>query len=127
MIENDKQLDDKFSYDKGVVKKDIIKSIVTLATKEINGVACVDKPTNKFCSLFTDNKDRGVKVTKSKDGLIVDVYIKVYSNTQVNELAWRIQENIKTAIQTMIDVKVKAVNINVMNVDFSNIEAGDNK
>lgn len=122
MAENSKQFNDKVSYN-----KDVVKSIITLATKEINGVACVDKPTNKFCSLFTNNKDRGVKVTHSKDGLIVDVYINVYSNTQVNEIAWRIQENIKTAIQTMIDVKVKSVNINVVNVDFSNIEAGDNR
>lgn len=120
--EKNGQSSGKVSYN-----KDIVKSIVTLATKEINGVANVDKPTNKLCSLFTKNKDRGVKVAHSKDGLIIDVYINVYSNSQVNDLAWRIQENIKTAVQTMLDVKVKSVNVNVVDVDFSNIEAGDNK
>ncbi len=122
MIEKSNEANERISYN-----IDIVKSIVTLATKEINGVANVDKTTNKLCSLFTKDKDRGVKVVRSKDGVIIDVYINVYSNSQVNEISWRIQENIKTAVQTMMDIKVKSVNINVVNVDFSNIEAGDNK
>ena len=118
-MDNDNaQHDGKVSYN-----KNIVKSIVVLATKEINGVSSVDKP-KKVLDIFSGNKDKGVKIVEYKDGIVIDVYISVYSNSQVNDLAWRVQENVKTAVQSMMDIKVKSVNVNVINVDFSNIEAG---
>lgn len=117
-MDNDNaQYDGKVSYN-----KNIVKSIIILATKEINGVSNVDRPAKLF-DIFTKNSEKGVKISEYKDGIVIDVYIKVYSNSQVNELAWRVQENIKTAVQSMMDVKVKSVNVNVVDVDFSNIEA----
>jgi len=102
--------------------KDIVKSIINLATKEINGVSNVDKPACKICKLIS-TVENGVKVKEEKDGITIDVYVQIYSNSQVSEIAWRIQENVKTAVQSMMDIKVKSVNVNVVGVDFSNIEA----
>ena len=104
--------------------KDIVKSIINLAAREINGVSGVEK-AGKLYSLFRGKYDKGVKITNTKDGLVIDVYVNIYSNTKVNEIAWRIQENIRTAVQSMVDIKVKSVNVNVIGVDFSNIEAED--
>lgn len=119
MNKDNAQKESKVSYN-----KDIVKSIVTLATKEINGISGVNNQNKKILGLFTANKDKGVKISSYKDGIVIDVYVKVYSNSQVNEVAWRVQENIRTAVQSMIDVKVKSVNVNVVDVDFSNLEAG---
>ena len=103
--------------------KDIIKSIISLATKEINGVASMNKTSqNPIVQLIKGKNDNGVKVSASGDEVVVDVYINIFSDANVKEIAWRIQENIRTSVQSMMNIKVKAVNINIIDVDFSNLE-----
>ena len=103
--------------------KDIINSIILLATKEINGVASMDKTSqNSLVQLVKGKKDNGVKVVNNNGEVVVDVYINIFSDANVKEIAWRIQENIRTSVQSMMDIKIKAVNVNVIDVDFSNLE-----
>jgi len=117
MIEENAKYEGKVAYN-----KDIVKSIISLAAKEINGVSDVNESGKKIVKLFTKKNESGVKIKQEKDGIIIDVFVNIYSNSKVAEIAWRIQENIQTAVQSMMDIKVKAVNLNVVGVDFSNIE-----
>ena len=108
---------------KVMFNKDIINSIILLATKEINGVASMDKTSqNSLVQLVKGKKDNGVKVVNNNGEVVVDVYINIFSDANVKEIAWRIQENIRTSVQSMMDIKIKAVNVNVIDVDFSNLE-----
>jgi len=108
---------------KVMFNKDIINSIILLATKEINGVASMGKTSqNSLVQLVKGKKDNGVKVVNNNGEVVVDVYINIFSDANVKEIAWRIQENIRTSVQSMMDIKIKAVNVNVIDVDFSNLE-----
>ena len=108
---------------KVMFNKDIINSIILLATKEINGVASMDKTSqNCLVQLVKGKKDNGVKVVNNNGEVVVDVFINIFSDANVKEIAWRIQENIRTSVQSMMDIKIKAVNVNVLDVDFSNLE-----
>ena len=108
---------------KVMFNKDIINSIILLATKEINGVASMDKTSqNCLVQLVKGKKDNGVKVVNNNGEVVVDVFINIFSDANVKEIAWRIQENIRTSVQSMMDIKIKAVNVNVIDVDFSNLE-----
>ena len=123
MADMENKVDEEITTGKVMFSKDIIKSIVSLATKEINGVASMSKsPKNPLVRLVKGKCDNGVKVTSSGGEVVVDVYINIFSDANVKDIAWRIQENIKTSVQSMMNVKVKAVNINVIEVDFSNLE-----
>lgn len=108
---------------KVMFNKDIIDSIIVLATKEINGVASMDKSSqNYIVKLVKGKKDNGVKVSYNGSEVIVDVFINIYPDVNVKEIAWRIQENIKTNVQSMMEIKIKAVNVNIIDVDFTNLE-----
>ena len=108
---------------KVMYNKDIIKSIISLATKEINGVVSMNKTSkNPIIKLIRGKNDNGVKVSTNGDEVTIDVYINILSSANVRDIAWRIQENIRTAVQSMMNVKVKEVNINIVDVDFSNLE-----
>ena len=108
---------------KVMYNKDIINSIIQLATKEISGVASMAKSTNNpLVKLVKGKRDNGVKVSLVGGEVVVDVYINIFSDANVKEISWRIQENIKTSVQSMMNVKIKAVNINIVGVDFSNLE-----
>ena len=100
--------------------KKILASIVSLATKEINGVADLCHVfQNKVMSIANKSYVPGVKVKFAENGnLIVDVYIKIQSGFSVPDVAYRVQENIKGNITSMIDTTVKKINVHVMGVDF---------
>ncbi len=123
MAEMENEIEEERTAGKVMYNKDIIKSIISLATKEINGVATMNKTSqNPIVKLVRGKNDNGVKVSSNGDEVTIDVYINIFSNANVKEISWRIQENIRTSVQSMMNIKVKAVNINIIDVDFSNQE-----
>lgn len=100
-----------------VLDKNILLSIISLATKEISGVARMDdrfrsKLKDKLCA----NCFEGAKVTYNKKReLEIDVYVVVYQNYNVAEIAYKIQQNIKSSLETMVD-NVEKVNVHVVGV-----------
>lgn len=111
---------------KGIVtyNKNILLSIINLAAKEISGVAslCSNFSGSFLKKIFSNNYYEGVRVSHSKDGLIVDVYINVYANYSVTDVAFKVQENIKNSILSMVNVTIHSINVRVMNVEFNNAE-----
>ena len=103
--------------------RNILTSIVALAAQEIEGVANVYNKKGK-------NKNKaGVKIDYSRDGVFVDVFIKMFSGYNVPDVAFKIQENVKRGVESMTDYKVKNVNVTVLGVAFSeaDVEKDDEK
>ena len=109
-----KQTKGKVTYD-----SKIILSVINLATKEIAGVrSMAEKYSSVLKRWFANNYYDGVKLTILKDSMNVDVYVNVYFGYNVSEIAYRVQENIKSSISSMIEVKIDRINVHVMGVDF---------
>ncbi len=101
-------------------KDNIIYSVINLATKEIAGVSSID--TRYGCALkrwFSKNFAEGVRISYLNNSMTVDVYINVYYGYNVSEIAYRVQENIKNSIASMIDINIDKINVHVIGVDFS--------
>lgn len=105
-------------------KRNVVLSIVKLASQEINGIASLS--TNAFSvwkKMFNKNYHRGVVIEFGEDDdVYVDVYVNVLFGYSVKDVAFRVQENIKSSIESMTDFKVAAINVNVTGVVFSNNE-----
>jgi len=105
--------------------KNILLSIINLAAKEISGVAslCPNFGGAKIGKLInSSNYFEGVRLVHGKSGLKIDVYINVYSTYNVSDVACRVQENIKSGISSMTDVKVDEINVHVLGVEFNDNE-----
>lgn len=98
----------------------ILASIVSLAAKEINGVSELCSVfQNKVLSIIDKNIVPGVKVKFVENGnLVVDVYIRIKNGFSVPDVAYRVQENVKNNITSMIDTPVKKINVHILGVDF---------
>lgn len=99
--------------------KDILYSIVNLAAKEIKGVASLSNANFPWIKrIFKKSSDyEGVSIKFNMNGsLTVDVYINAYVGESVPDLAYRVQENIKNNLSSMVDIKTTKVNIHVMDV-----------
>ena len=105
-------------------KRNVVLSIVKLASQEINGIASLN--TNAFSvwkRMFNKNYNRGVVIEFGEDDdVYVDVYVNVLFGYSVKDVAFRVQENIKSSIESMTDFKVAAINVNVIGVVFNNSE-----
>ena len=98
--------------------KNILLSIVNLATKEIKGVAGLsNKNMNWFKRMFFKNNYEGVKIAFDKNGALkVDVYVDVYVNESAPDIAYKIQENIKNNLAGMIEIKTSKINVHIEKV-----------
>lgn len=99
--------------------RDILLSIVSLATKEINGVSCLCANFgNGLKKLFSNNYTEGVKISEVGDSIIVDIYINILFGYSVADVAFRVQENVKNGLSSMVDIKIESINVHVLGVDF---------
>lgn len=100
--------------------KNIILSVVNLAAKEISGVSSLVANFGSALKRWfgSSNYYEGVKLTNNNGKFSVDVYINVYYGYNVSEISYRVQENIKNSLSSMIDVEIDKVNVHVLGVDF---------
>ena len=100
------------------IDRDILLSIINLATKEINGVESL---TNDyipwFKKIFNKPKSEGVAIKFDMNGTLnVDVYVKVFIGYSVPDVAFRVQENIKNSLNSMVGLKPGKINVHVYGV-----------
>jgi len=106
---------------KGIVtyNKDIVLSVINLAAKEIAGVSSlVANFGSVLTRWFSKNYCEGVKLSYINGNINVDIYMNVYYGYNVSEIAYRVQENIKNSLASMVEMKIDKINIHVLGVDF---------
>ena len=96
----------------------ILVSIINLAAKEINGVESVTNSSRPWYKRLFNRYDDGVEIKFEKNGaLTVEVYINIYVGFSVPDIAYRVQENIRNSLATMVALKPLKINIHVINVE----------
>lgn len=104
-----------FNDENGIISysRSILKNIVTLAVKEVKGVASLYKSTKK-------NTYSGVKIEFTESNMvIVDIAVNIYYGYSVPDVAFTIQESVKRSVETMTEYKVSSVNVSVLSVTFN--------
>lgn len=96
----------------------ILVSIINLAAKEINGVESVTNSARPWYKRIFNRYDDGVEIKFEQNGaLTIDVYINIYVGFSVPDIAYRVQENIRNSLSTMVALKPLKINIHVINVE----------
>ena len=104
-------------------KKHVVISIVSLATQEISGIASISrKSVSAIRSAFSKNINRGIIVDFENNNAKIDVFVNVKFGCSVKDVAFRVQENIKSSVESMTEYKVEVVNVHVVGVNFSETE-----
>lgn len=100
------------------MNQNMILSIVSLATKEIKGVVDVYQSKKlTFKSLFNKNIGKGVKIKNTLDGIVIDIYVIVSTDCEVNDIVYKIQQNVKNSLISLIPVKIKAINVHIKDAE----------
>ena len=100
------------------INKNMVLSIVSLATKEIQGVVDVYKSKRlTFKSLFDRNIGKGVSVKYTNFGVVIDIFVVVSTDCEVNDIVFRIQQNVKNSLTSLLPIKIKAINVHIMDAE----------
>jgi uncharacterized alkaline shock family protein YloU len=99
----------------------LLNNVVALSVKEVAGVAkiCDSHVGLTFRRFF---KSDGVKITHFPDGMVIDVCIWLQYGYSAAEVSYRLQENVINTAGSMIDKKIKAVNVKIANVNIPHFE-----
>lgn len=113
-------VEDEETKDSVTYKKKVVISIVSLATQEINGIASISRNSvSAIKSTFSKNINRGIIVGFENNQVTIDVFVNVKFGYSVRDVSFRVQENIKSSVESMTEYKVSAVNVHVVGVTFS--------
>ena len=94
----------------------IVDSIVIHAVSEIPYVALNTKTSSG------SNTNSSVKVAVNKDGVNVDVCVKIHYSQSVSDMAFRIQENIRHNVETMTEYHILSVNVYVKGLLYDEVK-----
>lgn len=113
-------IEDEKSKDNVTYKRNVVISIVSLATQEISGVASISRTAvSAIKSALSKNISRGIIVEFEDNVVSIDVFVNVKFGSSVKDVAFRVQENIKSSVESMTEFKVGTVNVHVVGVTFN--------
>ena len=104
------------------IADEVVAIIAGLAATEVEGVASMaGNITNELVSkLGMKNLSKGVKVEVGEESVAVAVALNIAYGYSIPKVSAKVQEKIKTAIETMTGLGVEGVNIRIASVDMKN-------
>lgn len=104
------------------IADEVVTIIAGLAATEVEGVSSMaGNITNELVSkLGKKNLAKGVKVDVAGHAVTVDVALHIAYGYAIPDISAKVQDKIKTAIETMTGLEVNAVNVRIVSVDMEN-------
>ena len=106
------------------ISNDVIAVIAGVAVSEVQGVSSM---AGGFAGGISDvlsgkkNLAKGIKVDKEENKVKIDVNIIVEYGTRIPDIAFEIQNRVKTSVENMTGLKVEEVNVHVQGVNTNTV------
>ncbi|MFV0516799.1 MAG: Asp23/Gls24 family envelope stress response protein [Aminipila sp.] len=93
-----------------------------LSTKGVAGLSGGLTDTISRNLLGKEPIKKGIKLSKENEEVSIDIYVIVNYGVKIPEVAWNVQKNVKKELSNIVDIPVKAINIHVQGVHFTEQE-----
>ena len=118
--EEQNQLEESTENEGIQISNDVIAVISGVAVSEVQGVSSM---AGGFAGGISEvlsgkkNLAKGIKVDKDENKVKIDVNIIVEYGTRLPDVAFEIQNRVKTSVENMTGLKVEEVNVHVQGVN----------
>lgn len=97
-----------------IISEEVIASIAATAALETDGVAGLAARPNDFRGIIAQNPAaRAVRVLNTENDTILDVYVTFKQGARIQETSVALQQNVKSAVQSMTGKPVTRINIHI--------------
>ena len=110
---------DAYKHGKVNIADDVIGVIGSIAAAEIEGIKSLSGTFSEEIMAMVGKKNfnKGIKVEIIEDAVTVELSVIVDYGAKIHEVAVKVQENVKLAIESMTGFKVTAVNVLVEGIN----------
>ena len=118
--EEQNQLEESTENEGIQISNDVIAVISGVAVSEVQGVSSM---AGGFAGGISEvlsgkkNLAKGIKVDKDENKVKIDVNIIVEYGTRIPDVAFEIQNRVKTSVENMTGLKVEEVNVHVQGIN----------
>ena len=104
------------------IADEVVAIIAGLAATEVEGVSSMaGNITNELVSkLGMKNLSKGIRVEVADGVVSVDVALNIAYGYAIPDVSMKVQDKVKTAVETMTGLEVSIVNIRIASVDLGN-------
>ena len=133
IIQNDEEqhkLEESTENEGIQISNDVIAVISGVAVSEVQGVSSM---AGGFAGGISEvlsgkkNLAKGIKVDKDENKVKIDVNIIVEYGTRIPDVAFEIQNRVKTSVENMTGLKVEEVNVHVQGVNTNMVNKEDSE
>ena len=102
------------------VADEVVAIIAGLAATEVEGVSSMaGNITNEIVSrLGMKNLSKGIQIEIADNEVVVDVALNIAYGYSIPEVSTKVQEKVKSAIETMTGLSVATINVRIASVDM---------
>lgn len=106
------------------IANEVVAIIAGLAATEVEGVTAMSGGVAGGIAemLGRKNLSKGVKVEVGERESAIDIFLIVDYGSAIPDVAWRVQDNVKQAVESMTGLDVVEINVHVQGVHFSKEE-----
>ena len=105
------------------MEKEVVETIAGIATVDcygLVGMVAQDIQSNISSVLGIESIRKGVAVTSTDDGLVVDVFVIVGYGIKIHEVAHNVMQTVSYVLENNAGITVNKVNVNVKGVKVLN-------
>ena len=101
------------------ISEEVVASIAKFAAMDVDGVSTVDEKGSSLKGFLKTKLVRPIVIELNDDTAYISINISVKYGTHIFEIASKVQESVKDAVQTMTGITVAKVNVNVTGISFT--------
>lgn len=98
------------------ISDDVVATIAGIAASEVKGVANMSGGLVSGISEMLGKKTKGVKVQVGEKETTIDISLSVEYGARIPDVAWEVQNKVKTQVESMTGLKVVSVNVIVQGI-----------
>lgn len=114
---NPNDISDRIETGNLKISEDVVASITTIASKEVEGVAELSLAPANLKGIFKTKPVKTSVTVDLNDGVaVIDVYLKIKYGAKVQVVAADIQKKVKDSVQNMTGIAVSKVNVHISGI-----------
>lgn len=99
------------------ISPEVIVRLSAISAREVEGVAGLGTATGWGEIIGKKAGAKGIKVEMTDDGTIIDVHVTVKFGVKINEVAFKLQETVKNAVESYAGLENITVNVYVDGIE----------
>ena len=101
-----------------VISEDVIASIASAAALEISGVAGMANKYSDIKGVVSSVASKAVGILNNDNETSLDVYVNLKAGVSIPDVAFEIQKNVKSSVQSMTESPINKVNVHIEGIIF---------